>query len=136
MANLRLLENVTEFIIALALLMTSFIRNLDGVIYVLIIIILIATSVFFIWTIFVNPQYDGEMVYTICKYGIIGADALNLLAAVFCPLILCYITYTFTMILKVVGLWLFKRMQSSGATPEGGKTIPEEMKDKREGPLT
>ena len=133
-----LIRNVTEMIIGVILLLTSFIRTLDGPMYIIIILFVIALSGLCIFTLFQYKSTEESLTYQICSYGIIVCDLLNLIAAIFFSLLACYIIYTITMTAKATGLFFLLRSSSIGATPEGGSGTPERMgdnNDKRQTPI-
>ena len=138
MNKIVLFRNATEMVIGVILLFTSFIRNLDGFMYIIIILFMIVLSGLCIFALFKYKSIEELLTYQICSYGIIVCDLINLVVAMFFSLLVCYIIYTITMAAKAVGLFFLLRSSDIGATSEGGTSKPEEMadnSDKRETPI-
>eukprot|EP00826_Nyctotherus_ovalis_P066712 TRINITY_DN9891_c0_g1_i1.p2 TRINITY_DN9891_c0_g1~~TRINITY_DN9891_c0_g1_i1.p2 ORF type:complete len:149 (+),score=48.03 TRINITY_DN9891_c0_g1_i1:145-591(+) len=102
--------NIAEGIIVILLFITSIVRNLDGVPYVLIVVFLILASGVFMFVVLMHFDALGDTLgYLIARYGVVACDLLNLLAAAFLRLLLCYVAFTVTTAFKITALYLLYR---------------------------
>ena len=98
---------ISEVVIIALLFITSIVRNLDGFMYVIIILLMVVVSALSFFMIRTGPEsFKYPIIYPITICGIVISDLLNFIAAVFLPLLFCYITFTLTVCFKIFVLFL------------------------------
>ena len=139
---------ISEVAIIILLLITSIVRNLDGLMYVIIIFLMVAVSALSFFMIRTGPQsFKYPIIYPITIYGIVISDLLNFIAAVFLSLFFCYIIFSLTLCFKIVVVFLLhfsrenkdsiqlkdepdkeKEKPQSELKSKGPKAVPNEQK--------